>query len=538
MFDSRRLLAWVLGLACLITPGAALAVETTQCLRATPESACFSQLVLDIGGSVIVDIDKPTKEMKFVSSNDTMLDIRPFKEDKLYLRGKEAGHGTLTIYDQTNGRTVAKIEVNVVQRRTIANLTDLKRQFAKAFPGQDINVEPAQEGIVLYGTVNSPDTVEQALRLTKVFLASWEVVSSSGETVAAANNNIDAQDSTVMVGPGGNVITKSSATKTGRSNEKIINLLKIGGPQQVLLEVKFAEVDRQSARELEAGFTLGGLGSDFGGAISGLAKFGGQFPVVVPNPGSGTLNLNRTTRPNVFISVDNFALFLRFLEEERLGRVLAEPKLVTMSGQEASFLAGGEYPYPVVDDDDVEIQFKQFGVGLRFTPIVGSDGLITLKVSPSVSDITGYVELPSVGPQPILSSRTLDSTVQLRDGQTLAMAGLLLDNMSEVSSKVPLLGDIPILGALFRSTSFQQRKTDLLIAVTPHLVNPVQEGKISFPGEFLKPPNRFELYLEGRLEGRRSAEDPSLLSKHVFMLPKSASASGMEGSFGHMESTK
>jgi pilus assembly protein CpaC len=218
--------------------------------------------------------------------------------------------------------------------------------------------------------------------------------------------------------------------------------------------------------------------------------------------------------------------------------VLAEPKLVTMSGQEASFLAGGEYPYPIVDDDDVEIKFKQFGVGLRFTPIVSSDGLITLKVAPSVSDITDFVEIPGVGRQPVLSSRTLDSMVQLRDGQTLAMAGLLLDNMSEVASKVPVLGDIPILGALFRSTSFQQKKTDLLIAVTPHLVNPVQEGKISFPGEFLKPPNRFEFYLEGRLEGRRSAEDPSLLSSHVFSANKSSVSGGMEGNFGHMETAR
>jgi pilus assembly protein CpaC len=103
---------------------------------------------------------------------------------------------------------------------------------------------------------------------------------------------------------------------------------------------------------------------------------------------------------------------------------------------------------------------------------------------------------------------------------------------------VPFLADIPILGTLFRSTNYQSKKTDLLIAVTPHLVQPVHEGKISFPGEFIKPPNRFELYLEGRLEGRRSAEDPSLLSDHVFMTPTSASSGGMEGSFGHMESTK
>jgi pilus assembly protein CpaC len=212
---------------------------------------------------------------------------------------------------------------------------------------------------------------------------------------------------------------------------------------------------------------------------------------------------------------------------------------MTMSGQEASFLAGGEFPYQTVTNDgETKTEFKDFGVGLRFTPIVGSDGLITLKVAPSVSDIADTFNVIGGPPVAVFSTRKLESTVQLRDGQTLALAGLLQDNLSEVVSKVPLLGDIPILGALFRSTNYQQKKTDLLIAVTPHLVNPVKEGQLSFPGEFIKPPNRFELYLEGKLEGRRSAEDKSLLSDHVFMAPSSAAGGGMEGNFGHMETAK
>jgi len=210
-----------------------------------------------------------------------------------------------------------------------------------------------------------------------------------------------------------------------------------------------------------------------------------------------------------------------------------------MSGQEASFLAGGEYPYQTVDENgNVSIEFKDFGIGLKFTPIVGSDGLITLKVAPSVSDISETVNTGAGGEQAVFTTRKLESMVQLRDGQTLALAGLLSDNLTETVRKVPLLADIPILGTLFRSTDYESKKTDLLIAVTPHLVNPVQEGKISFPGEFIKPPNRFEYYLEGKLEGRRSPEDKTLLSDHVFMMPSSKTGGGMEGNFGHMESGK
>lgn len=523
MFDPRRLLACGVIIVSLLFSGNASAAKTSPCLNAAPDSECFQDMVLDVGGSVVIDIDKPTKSMKFVTSDDKIIDVRPFKEDKLYIRGKEVGHGTLTIFDQSNGKTVAKIEVDVKPMATVTDLSSLKRQFARAFPGQDINVEDSQRGIVLYGTVTGAEIVEQVLRLADGYIASL-----SGGVMTSDQRVIDL--------PGGKTITQEvgNETATGRSGKKIINLLKVGGPQQVLLEVKFAEVNRTSAREFQTGFALADLGNNISaGYSSNRTTF-----MEATNQGSNALFGNIPLLPNIFVSSpDNFAIFLRFIEEENLGRVLAEPKLVTMSGQEASFLAGGEFPYQTVEDNDVEIRFKEFGVGLRFTPVVGSDGMITLKVAPSVSDIVDYIET-NIGAQPVLSTRKLESMVQMRDGQTLALAGLLSERLGETVSKIPLLGDIPVLGSLFRSSEFQNRKTDLMIAVTPHLIKPVKEGQLSFPGEFVKSPNRFEFYLEGKLEGRRSGDDPSLLSEHKFVAPVSASNGGLEGSFGHMDSAR
>jgi len=352
---------------------------------------------------------------------------------------------------------------------------------------------------------------------------------------------------------------KSKGSSTGKSSATITNLMQVGGSQQVLLEVKLAEVNRESTRELEAGFGLGGLSDDFSGGISSNRSVTTPFDVsgltgVIPGgkvgtlvddisiPGlanaPGTLFMNLADGANIFINIDNFTAMLRFIESERLGRILAEPKLVTMSGQEASFLAGGEYPFQEFNDEGVVgIEFKEFGVGLKFTPIVQSDGTITLKVAPSVTDISELIETVT-GPQAVFSTRKLESTVQLRDGQTLALAGLLQDNLSEVVSKVPFLGDIPYLGALFRSTNFRQRKTDLLVAVTPHLVSPVKEGVLSFPGEFIKPPNRYEFYLEGRLEGRRTSMDPSQYQRHSFGGVSYDNAGGLEGDFGHTDAAQ
>ena len=297
---------------------------------------------------------------------------------------------------------------------------------------------------------------------------------------------------------------------------------------------------------------LNDIGNQFLGTIGvanvGTDIFGSAFGVGEDlfsngphNPGSILGNFAGVNN-NVFAKFDNITTALEFLETEGLARLLAEPRLVTMSGQEASFLAGGEFPIPVPQGDgDITVEFREFGVGLIFTPVVLSDGKISLRVSPSVTRTTAdsAVKIGSGGGQeffiPSLSTRKLETTVQLYDGQTLALAGLLEDNMRETVRKVPGLGDIPVLGALFRSSDYQQEKTDLLITVTPHLVQPVKEGSVRYPGEFFQPPNAFEFYLEGRLEGERSADDVSAVTVHSFearAIPVE-SQGGLEGTFGH-----
>lgn len=451
----------------------------------------------------------------------------------IYMVGRKIGQTKVTL--KGDGLLQTTLDILVTP-----DVTNLKRRISELFPGQDIKVYTNYTGVVLTGTVTGAEVIEQVLRLTQQILGTPAEVAAPevkiSESVKATASRKELAD---ILSAAQNISTqqqKSKGTsKTGTSGPAIVNLLKVGGPQQVLLEVKFAEVNRTSARELQAGFTLGGLGSDFkAGVGASLTAATSPLSAATAIAGStGNLVVNRPLAPNVFVSVDNFAMFLKFIEEEQLGRILAEPKLVTMSGQEASFLAGGEYPYQTVEDEDVNIEFKDFGIGLRFTPIVGTDGLITLKVAPSVSDLAGE----AANGEAIFTTRKLESMVQLRDGQTLALAGLLSDTLTENVSKVPFLGDIPILGALFRSTDFTSKKTDLLIAVTPHLIQPVREGEISFPGEFVKPPNRFEFYLEGKLEGRRSGDDPSLLSQHAFVAPADAQG-GLEGNFGHMESAR
>lgn len=477
-------------------------------------------LELRLGGSEIMTIEKPSYKMKVITSDENVVDARPLKEDKIYIRGKKLGYCTITIWDERTKQITAVIDVTVT-----LDLTGLKQQLHELYPNQDIHVRGSEKGVVLSGTVSGPEVVEQVLRLTQNFLPK------------------------LATGAG------AATQGTGRSGASITNLLKVGGIQQVMLEVKFAEVKRDSTKDWQAALGLTKLGRDFGG----VAGIGGLGDLSDGGLGSATgslllnfANLDGTAAAaNIFAKIDDVTTALRFLEGEGLSRLLAEPRLVTQSGQEASFLAGGEFPIPVQQGGTaavaggITVEFKEFGVGLIFTPVVLSDGKVSLRVAPSVTSIASTSTIPSgiSGANfivPSLSTRKLETTVQLYDGQTLALAGLLQDNIVEEVTKIPGLGDIPILGALFRSTSFQQEKTDLLVTVTPHLVKPDKEGAISYPGEYVQVPNRFEFYLEGRLEGRRSPYDPSAFGQHSFaepILPVEMQG-GLEGEFGQQPVTE
>ena len=494
-------------------------------------AAANRQIVLKAGGSELKDTSHYWPEIKeprlkrISAIDDKIVDVQIVSPKTFYVLGKDFGSTSLMIWEKDLEDPI-KIDVVV-----LLDLTTLKQKLYELYPNQQVDVYASETGVVLSGTVSGPEVVEEIIRLTQNFLPKKAESGNKGDKGGAA-----------LSGAG------------------ITNLLRVGAVQQVMLEVKFAEVDRTSSRDWQAALGLINQSKNLN-ISSGVNPLSGKFikgfntdgsPIFdignlgqnggIPNPvgnltGSVLLNFAGNAA-NIFLNIKNLTASLNLLEGEGLARVLAEPRLVTLSGQEASFLAGGEFPIPVPQGNgETTIEFKEFGVGLRFTPIVLSNGKITLHVAPSVSEITSnnFITTGIAGGfvVPNLSTRKLETTVQLQDGQTLALAGLLQDSLRENVTKIPGLGDIPILGALFRSSGFQHHKTDLLIAVTPHLVKPVQEGELSFPGEFLRPPNALEFYLMGKLENNWSHDDPSLLSRHAFT-PGAATPQpgGMEGSFG------
>jgi pilus assembly protein CpaC len=205
-------------------------------------------------------------------------------------------------------------------------------------------------------------------------------------------------------------------------------------------------------------------------------------------------------------------VFIQALRENGLLRVLAEPNLVTVNGQEANFLVGGEFPIPVPNRDGITIAYRKFGVQLRFTPAVISENLIRLQVASEVSEpdfTTGITVLGTTVPG--LASRSLETVVELGSGQTLAIGGLLSERVRGVIRKVPGLGDIPVIGPLFSSVEFQKEETELVVLVTPELVAPVSPDQVTYvPGRTYVAPNDFELFIEGKLDGKSAQDEPIL----------------------------
>jgi len=528
----RYLLGYLaaLSLVCLMA-GVVLATEVDR-----------RPLELKVGGSDLVNTIYPFKRVSI--ANPEVADVVVISPRVLYVYGRKSGYTSVVLWEEGKGQTLLDVVVSL-------DLTGLKKQIHELYPDQQIEVHSSETGVVLSGTVSGPEIVEQVLRLTKTFLPKLAEGDESQEG-------------------------------SGNSGTGVTNLLQVSGIQQVMLEVKFAEVNRSKGKEWQAGLGFKNYGENFTGGFSanssvlnplnvtgrpiqftkigvGTNPDGSKFTFTDYDefsgiPGQALLN-NGTpidlaeglidgllqspntlffnfvgNAANIFLNLDDFSAALNLMEDEGLAKTLAEPRLVTQSGQEASFLAGGEFPIPVPQDNgNITIQYKEFGVALVFTPVVLSDGRISLRVAPSVSEVVGAQAVEGFV-VPNLSTRKLETTVQLQDGQTLALAGLLQDNFRDNVSKIPGLGDLPILGSLFRSTNYLQEKTELMIAVTPHLVKPVAAGSLKFPGEDLQPPGWYEFYLEGRLEGRRSGGASSASMESA---ASEIEGGGLEGSFGY-----
>jgi len=421
-------------------------------------------LELAVGRSIIVNSDQDIRRIS-LASPDTA-DVLLLSPRQVYLTGKTPGATNLTLWGAGEA-VMAIFDLDVSPDQT-----QLKRMLASVLPNErGIRVVTSGKAILLTGSVSSAPSLATALSLAETFA------------------------------PG-----------------KVQNLLSVGGVQQVMLEVRVAEMSRSVLQRFGVNFSLtsggnivhsmlGGLTTYASGALTPTSAVGA---VVSPNLGSG----------------NTLTSFIDALKDNGLVKVLAEPNLICLSGKSANFLAGGEIPIPIPQAlGTVAIEYKPFGVGLNFTPVVLDSGRISIQVNPEVSELDYSLGVTINSWQiPGLTTRRASTTVELASGQSFAIAGLIKDSTRESIKKFPGLGDLPVLGALFRSSEFRKNETELVIIVTPHLVKPLDMARQTLPTDGFKEPTPYEFFVAGQLEGKAGAARPP----QAGLLPQ-ASAQGREG---------
>lgn len=302
-----------------------------------------------------------------------------------------------------------------------------------------------------------------------------------------------AADTVVLTGSVSDAIKADRAVALAEAfaGKKVVNMLSVSSVQQVMLEVRIAEINRTLLEKLGLDFSWANgrylLSGILGGAAAEFIRFGGNTTV---------------TNPLTALGIDA-------QKNDDLVKILAEPSIVAISGQEGSFLAGGEILIPVPQGDGtITMETKEFGVGLKFTPTVLEEGLIQMRVAPEVTDLVGFTNVVTNAAAqastlvPTLTTRRVSTAVELRDGQSLAIGGLLQNNVKHAIDRFPILGEIPVLGALFRSNEFKTDRTELLIVVTPRLVKPLPANYV-LPTDSFVEPNRFQRMLKGTHEGAK-----------------------------------
>jgi pilus assembly protein CpaC len=468
-----------LGMAMLLALGTAAAPAPSLAQTATRVSeGAFTEVVVGTGKSRVIEL--PERYTDLMISDPKVADILPLTTRSVYVVGKSPGSTALTIYGPGKRLLAA---VNVV---VSGDIEGLKRRLHDVLPNEGgIQVRPAAgDSIVLSGTASSPAALNRVLALAETY-----------------------------------------------APKKVINMITVEGTQQIMLTVKFVEMNRTTAKSLRVNEEW---------ASNSFAASDREFRYSI-----GDTIVNPATSADTFgqfgaffrLGTGDLTVLLDTLESKGLVRTLAEPTLVAMSGDTANFLAGGEFPIPVAQSTSsgdagttITVAFKQFGVALAFTPTLLQDGLINLVVNPEVSSIdpansvtTGSIRIPG------LKVRRAHTTVELRDGESFVIAGLMTEDYANTIRQLPVLGSLPVIGALFRSTSFQRGETELVMVVTPHLAVP-RKGPIALPGDHFVPPSDFELFMLGQQKGsgvNLRPEDRALMAVD----PRKG---GVDGPHGHV----
>ena len=455
---SRKLFkAALLGLSLCVSP-LALVTDITasaQNLRVVKKGTS-STLNVPMNRAVVVESETPFAELSI--ANPGIADISSLSDRTIYVLGKAPGLTTLTLLDAA-GRLITNVDVRVA-----ADVSEFKQRLRQILPGENIEVRTANDGIVLSGVVSSASRLQRALDLAERY-----------------------------------------------APERVSNLMVVGGIQQVMLKVRFAEMQRSVAKSLSSSLAINGTGlsGDLGiNAGSGttvtsggvIGALGGNVPANNDNVGATLFGFNSGNL--------QIGLLIEALEEKGVIRTLAEPNLVALSGQEATFLAGGEYPVPIARPDGtggttITVEFKPFGVEMNFIPRVVDKDIINLELRTAVSaiDPNNGINLNEFEID-AFTRRETSTTVELRDGDSFAIAGLLQDDFVDNSRQLPWIGDVPVLGTLFRSSNYRREQTELVIILTAHLVSPTKGSTLALPTDRVALPTERELFLNGRTLGK------------------------------------
>lgn len=439
------------------------------------------------GNSTVADfpVDTEAAETSFMPPN------------QILIRGKSLGTTNLYLWG-ANQKVMQIIDIEVTH-----DLDSLKAKLNELLPNENIAVRSSQKNIVLNGEVSSLANMQAAIDLAQGYLGTSTALGAggSGSPGGTGNTNVTTNTAPPTVDP------SKSATPS------VINLMSVGGAQQVMLDVKVAEIDRTLIKGLNIKFSALQTSNAFSiGAING----GGSL-----NPSSigGLLTPHSFDAGALFLqSISGAFIFNMTIDaanDQQLAKILAQPTLTTLSGQPATFISGGEFPVPVPQggtaNGAITIQFKEFGIGLKFVPVVLDSGRINLNMNVSVSELSDATAvIAQAGTSnsqfviPSLTKREASSTLELADGQTMSIAGLISDKLRENVNKFPGLGDIPGLGALFRSSRFLNQQTELVIFVTPRLAKPVLAQNAQLPTDSFVTPDDVDFYVLGRTESRKA----------------------------------
>lgn len=495
--DMRKLLQ---GCALLWVLGALFAASPAQ---------AAADVVVPISRAELIEV--PVEMGEVIVADPRIADVYVHGKNKVSIIGKTLGITTVRVFD-AEGKLIRSVEVTVGY-----DLPAIRKALKEFLPYEPIGVEMVNTNLALTGQVSSISAADKAVKIVNEYVE--PAFSGTIESKSAAMKN-DGEMNTGFQPTG--------------LRPKVINLMTVTAGQQVMLRVRVGEMRRTALKNL--GVNLQMINSSANGAI-GLVTGAGTSAFSSPGGLSGNFGVysfptQGDTVPRGLVGGtylnnhgNGVSGMLDALERDGLFKVLAEPNLVAMSGEKAQFLAGGEFPIPVqADDGQISIEFKPFGVSVNFLPVVLSESRVRVQVEPEVSEISneGAIVINSIE-IPAIATRRAKTTVELAPGESFMIGGLILDEMKSTIEQLPGVSEIPVLSALFRSTAYQREETELVLAITPYLVDPMLSGDVKLPTDEFKPASVMESFFYGALgslsdDAERISQTPSLEGPIGFMV--------------------